>query len=349
VAAEGPGRAGWGDEDGQRVVVTRRTLKRIMVGTVVAAAVGAAAWIANSQQAANGTTAPAPSGPLIARGYTDAPAGTVMLANDPNGGSLLTEMRVREGQIVKRDDIIAVMANYPAAEVGVQMAENNLRKSEWAREKILKGTRVVDLKLEEDALKSAIEQDKLNTILRNRSGRPPEEKELEVKLAEQGLKNQRATLELNKRRLANDLEANAVEIGRLKAALDQAIAIREQALVRSPIDGVVTQVNSRQGEAASELGIAKLVDMKQLRVFATLDEVHLPRLKPGAQVEVTFRGNPVVYRGKIALAPMMVKREKRSEADLGVASVRQIEVEIEADEGVTFPQLLGHEARVTFL
>ncbi|MBL6616621.1 MAG: efflux RND transporter periplasmic adaptor subunit [Reyranella sp.] len=325
-------------------------MKRMMVGTVVAAAVGAAAWIANSQQTANGTTAPpAQSGPLIARGYTDAPAGTVMLANDPNGGSLLMEMRVREGQTVKRDDIIAVMANYPAADVGVQMAENNLRKSEWAREKILKGTRVIDLKLEEDALKSAIEQDKLNTMLRNRAGLPPEEKELQVSLAAQGLKNQRASLEISKRRLASDLEANAIEITRLKAALDQAIAIREQALVRSPIDGVVTQVNSRQGEMASNLGIAKLVDMKQLRVFATVDEVHLPRLKPGAPVEVTFRGNPVVFRGKIALAPMMVKREKRSEADLGVASVRQIEVEIEADEGVTFPQLLGHEARVTFL
>lgn len=330
-------------------MVTTSTLKRVMVGTVAAAAVGAAAWIANSQQATNGATAQS-SGPLIARGYTEAPAGTAMLANDPNGGSLLMEMRVREGQMVKRDEIIAVMANYPAAEVGVQMAENNLRKSEWTREKILKGTRVIDLKLEEDALKSAIEQDKLNTMLRNRAGLPPEEKELQVSLAEQGLKNQRASLELSKRRLANDLEANAVDIARLKAALDQAVAIREQALVRSPIDGVVTQVNSRQGEMASQdLGIVKLVDMKQLRVFATLDEVHLPRLKPGAPVEVTFRGNPTVYRGKIALAPMMVKREKRSEADLGVASVRQIEVEIEADDGVTFPQLLGHEARVTFL
>ena len=46
---------------------------------------------------------------------------------------------------------------------------------------------------------------------------------------------------------------------------------------------------------------------------------------------------------------MTVKREKRSEADLGVANVRQIEVEIQADHGVTFPEILGREARVTFL
>ncbi len=35
---------------------------------------------------------------------------------------------------------------------------------------------------------------------------------------------------------------------------------------------------------------------------------------------------------------MSVKREKRSEADLGVANVRQIEVEIQADDGVAFPE-----------
>lgn len=326
-------------------------MKRIMTGTVAVVAVAvAAAWIARSQQAANGTTSALQiSGPLIARGYTEAPAGTVMIANDPNGGSVLKELRIKEGQTVKRDEIIAVMANYSAAEVGVKIAENNLLKAERTRNSILKGTRVVNIQLEEDALKSAIESERLSTILRNRSGMPPVEKELEIWLAEQSIKNQRASLELSKRRLAIDLEQNAVDIIRLKAALDQALRIREESLVRSPIDGVVTQINSRQGEMASGLGIAKVVDMKQLRVFATVDELHLPRLKTGAPVEVTFRGSPTVYRGKIAIDPMTVKREKRSEADLGVASVRQIEVEIQADDGVTFPAILGREARVTFL
>jgi multidrug resistance efflux pump len=262
---------------------------------------------------------------------------------------VLKELRIKEGQAVKRDEIIAVMGNYPAAEVNLKIAENNLLKTERMRETILKGTRVVDIQLQEDALKSAIESDRLSTMLRNRSGKPPEEKELEIWLAEQSLKNQRASLELSKRRLAIDLDQNAVDIIRLKAAVEQALRLVEEALVRSPIDGVVTQINSRQGEMASGLGIAKVVDMKQLRVFATVDELHLPRLKVGSPVEVTFRGSPTVYKGKIAIDPMSVKREKRSEADLGVANVRQIEVEIQADDGVAFPEMLGREARVTFL
>lgn len=90
-------------------------MKRIMTGTVATVAIAVAvAWIARSQQTANGTTsALQPSGPLIARGYTEAPAGTIMIANDPNGGSVLRELRIKDGQTVKRNEIIAVMANYP--------------------------------------------------------------------------------------------------------------------------------------------------------------------------------------------------------------------------------------------
>ena len=80
--------------------------------------------------------------------------------------------------------------------------------------------------------------------------------------------------------LAHRSDEYAVVLGP-NVPLEQAISIRETALVRSPIDGIVTQINSRQGEMATGQGIAKVVDMKQLRVFATLDELHLPRLTVG--------------------------------------------------------------------
>ena len=69
--------------DRQRVVATNGTMKRILSGTVAVVVVAvAAAWIARSQQGANGTTSVLQaSGPLIARGYTEAPAGTVMIAS----------------------------------------------------------------------------------------------------------------------------------------------------------------------------------------------------------------------------------------------------------------------------
>ena len=322
-----------------------------MTGTVALLAIAvAAAWIARSQQPANGTTAPQPGGgPLIARGYTDAPSGTVMAAGDPFGGAVLQELRIKEGQTVKRDEVIGVLSNYPAADVTVKIAENDLKKHEALLDNVLNGTRRIDIALEEDALKSAIENDRLKKMLRARSGTPAAEKEIDTWLAEKGLEIQRAQLALSKRRLEVDLATHAIDMVRLKAALDNALRAREEALIRAPIDGVVTQINSRTGEIASPSGIAKIVNMKQLRVFATVDELHLHRLKAGAPVQITFRGSPTIYPGTIAIEPMTVKRTKRSEADLGEANVRQVEVEIKADDGVTMPQMLGREARVTFL
>src|SRR5262245_15902825 len=57
--------------------------------------------------------------PLIARGYTDAATGTVVVAGDPTGGASVIDLRVKEGQKVKRGDVMAVLSNYPAADIAV--------------------------------------------------------------------------------------------------------------------------------------------------------------------------------------------------------------------------------------
>ncbi len=250
---------------------------------------------------------------------------------------MIRELRIKDGQTVKKGDIIALMAGYPMAEINIELAKNNLDKLEKIREKNLLGTRAADIALQEDTLKSETQSMKLKDLQRARSGRPPDEKELDADLQIKNLALQRDNLALAKAKLKSDFEQNAIDIERQKATLEDARRGLEDAVVRSPIDGIVTQIMSRQGEFASGLGIAKVVDMQQLRVFATVDELHLRRLKVGAPVEITFRGSPTVYKGKIAIDPMSVKREKRSEADMGVANVRQIEVEIKADEGTPFP------------
>ena len=110
-----------------------------------------------------------------------------------------------------------------------------------------------------------------------------------------------------------------------------------------------SEIFSRQGERISHLGIAKVVDMSQLRVRASVDELHLPRMQPGARVQITFKNDPVTYGGKIVRVPLTVTRMIRSDADLGELATRLVEVEIEPDEGTRLPQYLGREARVTFL
>ena len=79
-------------------------------------------------------------------------------------------MRVKEGQKVKRDEIIAVLSNYPKAEEALRKAEANLTRLKQQHDTVLMGTRVTNIALQEATLKSSIESDKLQTVQRARFG-----------------------------------------------------------------------------------------------------------------------------------------------------------------------------------
>ena len=317
---------------------------------VVAVVAALAMWIAPSRQTSSAQDGVRSPGPLISRGYTDAPAGTAVIAGDPLGGTVLLELRISDGQKVKRDEIIAVLSNYPKADVALRMAEANLTKLKQTHDTVLMGTRVTDIALQEASLKSSIESDKLKTLERTRSGKPPDQKELEASLAAQSLEREKVKLDLAKQMLKNDLAQYEIDLANTMAAVDNARRTREEALVRSPLDGVVVQIFSRQGERISPSGIAKVVDMSQLRVLADVDELHVGRVVPGGKVEVTFRGSPTVYKGTISRVAPTVKRMQRVEPD-GASSTdaRVVQVEIEFDDPSSMPQVLGRETRVTFL
>jgi multidrug resistance efflux pump len=309
-----------------------------------------ALWIAPTRQTISAQDGIHPSGPLISRGYTDAPTGTALLAGDPTAGSVVLEMRVADGQKVKRDEVIAVLSNYPIADTSVRTAEAELEKAKRQREAMVSGYRVAEISMQEVVVKTAADEIKLKTLEMQRSGKPPDQKQLELSISQQNLEREQAKLRVMKESLASDLAQIETDISIITAKLDNARTTREQALIRSPIDGLVVQIYARQGERISANAIAKIVDMSQMRVLADVDEIQLGRIAPGGRVEVTFRGNPTIYRGKIARVAPTVKRMQRTEPDGGSATdARVVQVEIQLDDPSSMPQVLGRETRVTFL
>ena len=288
------------------------------------------------------------SGPLISRGYTDAPAGTAVIAGDPVGGSVLTELRVKNGETVKRGEIIAILNNYATADVEVRRIESQLAKARRLRESMISGYRTAEIALQEISVKTASEENRLKDLELSRSSAPPDQKQLQSNLSQQSLEREQAKLRFQKEVLAADLTQTESDIAILEARLEEAKIGRELAVVRSPLDGVVVDIYTRQGERISFRGIAKIVDLDQIRIFADVDEIHLRTVKPGGKVEFTFQGSRTVHVGTITRTPLTVKRTKRSEADLGESNARLVEVEIKPDDPQSIPQMLGREARVVF-
>jgi len=314
---------------------------------------GVAMWMAPSRQTSSAQDAPRqPSNQpaLIARGYTDAPAGTAVIAGDPAGGSNLIELRIKDGQMVKKDEIVAVLSNYPRADVAVRTAEAGLEKMKQMRETMTSGARVTQIAMAEASIKTTIDDNRLKALELQRSSKPPDQKELELSLAQQGLERQKTSLFLQKQSLAADLKMIELDIANAQASLDTAKTQREESLVRSPLDGIIVQIFARQGERIGGAGIAKVVDMRQLRVLADVDELQVGRVAPGGKVDVTFRGSSTIYKGTIARVAPTVKRMQRVEPDGGTSTdARVVQVEIEIDDPSSMPQVLGRETRVTFL
>lgn len=316
----------------------------------VAVAVGLFLWMAPSRQTSSAQDGSRASVPLISRGYTDAPTGTAVIAGDPAGGGVLLELRITDGQKVKHDEVIAVLSNFTKADVVVRQTEAELAKFKLARESMQGGFRTAEIAMQEVAVRSTAETHKLKSLELQRSGKPPDQKQLELSISEQQIEREQARLRFMKEALQSDLSQNETDIAITTSRLDNARTSREQALVRSPLDGVVVQIYSRQGERVSHNGIAKIVDLAQLRVLADVDELHVGRVAPGGKVEVTFRGSPTVYKGTIARVAPTVKRMQRIEPDGGSSTdARVVQVEIQLDDPSSMPQVLGRETRVTFL
>jgi len=195
-------------------------------------------WIAPSRQTSSAQDGIRPTGPLISRGYTDAPAGTAVIAGDPTGGGVLQELRITDGQKVKRDEVIAVLSNYSRADVTVRTTESELEKAKRQREAMVSGYRTAEIAMQEVVVRSAAEELKLKNLEVARSGKPPDMKQLELNISQQSLEREQAKLRVMKETLATDLAQIDTDINITAAKLDNARTSREQALVRSSLDGM---------------------------------------------------------------------------------------------------------------
>jgi HlyD family secretion protein len=98
-----------------------------------------------------------------------------------------------------------------------------------------------------------------------------------------GWSARKVSLALAKQVLKNDLAQFEIDLASTQARIEIARRNCEASLVRSPLDGVVVQIATRPGERISSAGIAKVVDMNQLRVLADVSEDQVARLAPGGQ------------------------------------------------------------------
>lgn len=316
---------------------------------LAAVAVVIVIWLALSHQTGSAQSKAQQTPPLMARGQLDAPAGTVVLGADPSGGAVLSELRVIEGQEVRKGDIVAVLSNYANAAFAVQQNKGNLQKQELQRVAMTSGHRVTRVTMQEVVVQSARDSFKLKGLELARSGLTPEMRQLDLSIAQKAVEREEMSLRVMKEGLASEIEQLDLTIKTTKAALENARSVRDLAVIRSTLNGVVIQIFTRPGERVSPAGIVKIVDMQQIRVFAEVDDIHLGRVSIGSKVDIVIRERPTIFTGKVSRIAAMVKRMQRQDPDGGNATdAKVVQVEIEFDDPSKVPLILGREVKVSF-
>lgn len=94
----------------------------------------------------------------------------------------------------------------------------------------------------------------------------------------------------------------AVDVASYRAAVAQAVAARDKAYLRAPIDGQVTKVNKKPGELVSSAD--EVIDLlsPHYEIQVDIAEVDVPKIKIGDKVVITLDafGPDVKFNGEVA-------------------------------------------------
>jgi RND family efflux transporter MFP subunit len=217
----------------------------------------------------------------------------------------LLELRVREGSVVKKDEILArldasdIEAGIVASQAGVRMAEAGLRQAEAGLRQTL------------------VEQGNADAELARAKG-----------LLAQNFVSQQAVDAAQRRADAARASAASAQasIAQAQAAVGQAQAQlkvqqvnADYALIRAPFDGVVLVKNANVGDiitpfssAAGSLGsVVTMADMSTLEVEADVSESNLAKARTGQPVEIVLDALPDTrFRGSVVGIVPTVDRAK---------------------------------------
>ena len=97
----------------------------------------------------------------------------------------------------------------------------------------------------------------------------------------------------------------------------------------APIAGTILKIYARPGDQVGGDGLLDMADLDRLDVVADVYETDLPRLRPGAEAEVTVPGDPRRYPAELREIGWLVRRTTQASTDpVAAVDARTVEVRL---------------------
>lgn len=301
-------------------LLDNKKMRLVGIGVVVLSVV-LIYWAAGSKEETPPLTPEEQAYAAVAKGRTDIDGGTIDIAASQDG--VITDVFVKEGDEVKKDDLLAKQDNRVAASAlqeaiaSEKQAEANIPLTQIEFDAATR-----DLKRLESLLKAKVTSQQDVDTARDK-----------VQELEQSIIVTKANLEAATARR----ETAKVEL--------------EQREIRAPLDGKIVRVNARPGVGASTLNVSTLFVIapnSQPVVRAEVEESFINEIHENQKVEILSENNPdKTYTGKV-IRIGLVFGQKQASPDDPNEHVDERVVEVITSRDNT-PFLIGQRVLVRFL
>ena len=309
------------------------------------------------------------------------PEGKITYLSAPHSinGVRVEKLMVKEGDKVKAGQVLAYLEDYARTTTALQQALDKLQVAKAQLAQVKSGAKAGDINAQkatitglESQLKgetatqeatiariqaqvdnAKTENDRYQQLYKQGgiSASVTDSKALQLKTAQQQLREAKATLTRTQNTLKNQItEANAklksisevrpvdielaqTEVKSAITAVKQAKADQDLTYIKSPIDGTILKIHAKSGEVIATSGFAEIGNISQMYVVAEVYQTDIEKVRAGQKVTITSPAFSRKLKGTVSEVGWQVDKQNIFSLNPGSDTDRKIvQVKISIDD-----------------
>ncbi|EKQ66714.1 ABC exporter membrane fusion protein, DevB family [Leptolyngbyaceae cyanobacterium JSC-12] len=330
------------------------------------------------------TTSPSPTestteNAITALGRLEPEGEVIKLAAPSGGGSAtpifgtprITRLLVKERSEVKAGQPIAVLDTYDRlmaaglkAEAEVQEAQTRLaqvqagaKRGDIEAQRATVEARLANVaRLESEVQTTRWEAERYQNLFRSGAVSEQEARNRQLKYTTtvRQLEQAKRELEEAQNTLKSVAEVRPTDVQQAQAAVNVAVANLQRAkadleasIVRSPINGQIIKIHTREGEQVSSNGIAEIGNITQMMAVAEVYETDIQRVRKGQRATITGSAFPGEISGTVEQIGLLIQKNDVLNTDPAAdTDVRVVEVKIRLDDSRLVSGLTNLQVKV---
>lgn len=273
------------------------------------------------------------------------------------GYSPIAQLLVEEGSSVTNNQVLAVLENKPRLEAQWQAAKALANVAEARLYQVRTGAKASEIAAQEADIERLAAELHVAQLQFNRRRQLREQNAIspaEFDEVQATLNVAEKRLEAARQQLLSLREPGPAELALAEADWQAALAEAdyrkaemEQAILRSPITGVVLQIHTRPGEREGPHGVMDLGDTRTLYALAEVHETDIHRVQLGQPAEISIAALPDKFQGVVEHIGLQVSRNSLFSNDPTAATdARVIPVKIRIHDATAATGFVNARARI---